>query len=164
LAPVTLVLSPGCVLPACDPRVAELHAYWRRLFVASDLLPARRHFDPTAVPRLLRWIWLVEVERHPLRFRYRLVGTEHVTTLGRDATGAYLDEVHPRFARSSAHALFAAAAERGEVGFYQGPPVYFIERDHWAIERLILPLAHDGRGVDMLLGITVFVRRDGAPA
>jgi len=146
-------------LPAdSDSRVVELHRYWRAIRPAQERLPGRQHFDPVAVPQLLRWLWLVDVTRDPLRFRYRLVGSEHVAALGRDATGEWLDEAHPAFPSSSAHPAFLAAAEGAEIAHYRGPPVYFVRKDFLSIERLILPLARDGVLPNILLGITVFIR------
>lgn len=143
-------------LPPCDGRIAELFDYWLSIAPAPGLLPGRQHFDPVQLPRLLRWIWLVEFEHQPLRFRYRLVGTEHVAALGRDATGQWLDDAHPHFTISSAYQQFVAAAERSEPGYYHGEPVYYLRRDWMTIERLILPLARNGRDTDLLLGLTVF--------
>jgi hypothetical protein len=154
-------VSSRSELPACDEKLAALHRYWRAIHPAATQLPGRRHFDPVAVPQLLPWLWLVEVHRAPLRFKYRLVGTVHVEAEGRDPTGLWLDEAHSSFLASSAFAHFRAVAERGEISFYRGPPVYVIKKEFISIERLILPLAEDGRTVDMLLGITVLKRLDG---
>ena len=145
-----------------DPRVVELHRYWLGIRLPPDRLPGRQHFDPVAIPRLLRWLWLVDVVRDPLRFRYRLVGSEHVAAFGRDLTGEWLEEAHPAFLDSSAHPAFSAAAGGAAISHYRGPPVYFVRKDFLSIERLILPLARDGRLPDILLGITVFTRRASA--
>ena len=142
--------------PGSDPRVAQLHRYWLGIRPAPDRLAGRQHFDPVAVPQLLRWLWLVDIERDPLRFRYRLVGSEHVAAFGRDATGEWLDETHPSFLDSSAYPAFVAAASGAEISHYRGRPVYFVRKDFLSIERLILPLARNGRQPDILLGITVF--------
>ncbi len=150
-----LVLSPGAELPPGDRRVAALYRYWLSLRPGLGLLPGRRHFSPLAVPPLLQWLWLAEVHRMPLRFRYRLVGTRHVNALGRDTTGRWYDEVHPRFESSTAFAQFTAVAEQRRIAFYRGPPVYVIDAKWKTIERLILPFAQNGSDVDMLLGITV---------
>jgi hypothetical protein len=122
---------------------------------SAEALPGRRHLSPIDIPRLLPWLWLAEVHRAPLRFKYRLVGTVHVDVFGRDTTGRWYDEVHPRFLGSTAYPHFVAAAERAQVAFYRGPPVYVIDTDWKRTERLVLPLAQNVRDVDMLLGITV---------
>ena len=146
---------PPFALPPCDERIAELYRYWLAIAPGPGVLPGRQHFDPTAVPRLLRWMWLVEFEREPLRFRYRLVGTEHVTALGRDATGEWLEQAHPHFTLSSAYQQFVAAAEFAMPGYYWGRPVYYLRRDWMTIERLILPMARNGWETDLLIGLTV---------
>ena len=153
--PLACRLTPGSDLPPCDARIVALYRYWLSIRPGPGLLPGRKHFNPTAIPSLLRWIWLADIQRNPLRFKYRLVGTEHVEATGTDPTGHWYDEVHPRFLRSSAYPLFAASAERAEVTFYHGDPVYVIDAKFKIVERLILPMASDGKQVDMLLGITV---------
>ncbi len=145
----------GADLPRCDDRIATLYHHWLALRPAADALPGRAHLNPMRIPRLLPWLWLVDVQRNPLRFKYRLVGTAHTETLNSDPTGRWLDDAHPRFLQSSAYALFQAAAERAEISFYRGPPVYVIDANYKTIERLVLPMARDGKMVDMLLGITV---------
>ena len=155
IEPRDLALDVG--LPPCDERIAELYGYWQSIHPAKGRLPGRQHFDPVDVPQLLPWIWLIEFQRHPLRLKYRLAGTEHVLALGRDPTGYWLDEVHPRFAMSSGYPQFVAAIARAEIGFHKGSAVYYQGRERKRVERLILPLARNGRDVDMLLGLTVFM-------
>jgi hypothetical protein len=77
--------------------------------------------------------------------------------LGRDATGKWLDEAHPRFIASTAYPKFVAAVERGEVGFHKGGAINHSKRSWMSAERLILPMARNGSDVDLLLGITVFM-------
>ena len=151
-----LVFPVDADLPPCDSRVAELHSYWRGISPAPGVLPGRQHFDPLAVPRLLPWLFLIDVARDPLRFKYRLIGTVHVdATGGWNATGLWLDQVHPRFVGSTAFPQFCAVAEGGSFAYYSGLPTYVIKKDYVSIERLLMPLARNGRDVDMLLGITV---------
>ena len=152
---LTCVLAAGADLPPCDARIAELYRYWLSIRPAPVRLPGRRQFDPISIPSLLQWIWLAEVQRDPLRFKHRLVGTAHVDAFGTDMTGRWFDEAHPRFLGSPAYGHFFAAAEHAQIAFYRGPPVYVLDTDWKTIERLILPMAQDGTTVDMLLGITV---------
>ena len=150
---------PHAELPlGCDPRIVQLHRYWLGIRPAPDKLPGRQHFDPVAIPQLLRWLFLVDVVRDPLRFRYRLVGSEHVALFGRDTRGEWLDETHPSFASSTAYPVFASAADGTEISLYRGPPVLFVHKRFLAIERLLLPLARNGRQPDILLGITIFTQ------
>jgi hypothetical protein len=163
MSSIAELLAPSAALPACDNRLVALHRYWSSVRPAPELLPGRRHFDPAAVHKLLALVWLVDVHRAPLRFKYRLIGTAHVEAEGRDRTGEWLDEAHERFATSTALPQFVAVAEAGRIAFYRGPPAYVVKKDYIAIERLILPLATGGRMVDMLLGITVLNPKTAPP-
>jgi hypothetical protein len=153
---VECILAADAALPPCDRRIAELHRYWRSISPAPGRLPGRQHFDPLAVPRLLRWLWLLDVHRNPLRFRYRLVGTEHVLVVGRNLTGKWIDEEFPHFIRLSAFAHFLAAAEHGKVCYRSGFPVLHVPKDYMQFERIFLPMAQNGRDVDMLLALSIY--------
>ncbi|MGO8913260.1 MAG: PAS domain-containing protein [Bradyrhizobium sp.] len=149
-------IAAGAKLPACDDRIAALYLHWLSLCPASGVRPGWERFDPRKIPYLLPWIWLVDVQRDPLRFKYRLVGAAQSELAKSDPTGRWLDEANARFKQSSAYALFQAVAERSVVSFYRGPPAYVIDANDMTVERLILPMARGGKTVDMLLGITVF--------
>jgi hypothetical protein len=73
-------------------RVQRLYEYWRAKAGAEGAVPRRGDIDPTELPDLLPNLMLLDVERDPLRFRYRLVGTRVVDFSYRDFTGTYLDE------------------------------------------------------------------------
>jgi len=156
---VGVLLAPKAGLPPCDQRIGELHHYWLSRWPAPDLLPGRQHCNPSDIPALLPWVWLADVHRNPLRFKYRLVGTGCVEATGPEITGRWLGEVHPDFRGSALYPHFEAAAERAQVAYYRGPPLYIsaiYDRKWKTLERLILPLAKDGRNVDMLFCMTTF--------
>lgn len=152
-------LPPEAALPPCDERIVKFYDYWLAMHPARSVLPGRQHFDPARVPALLPWLWLIDFQRDPLRFKYRLIGTGHVRELGFDPTARWLDEVHPRFATSSSYDQFIATVDRAEIGFYRGSPGFYTKRDYMAAERLLLPLARNGADVDLLLGITVTMHK-----
>jgi hypothetical protein len=145
--------------PKADRRVRELYGYWRAIHPPGGGLPGRQHLDPVDIPSLLTWIWLIDVVRAPLRFRHRLIGTEHVRVMERDVTGQWLDVVYPRFQTSPAYQQFIACAERGETQYRSGLPLFHQPRELLSMERLLLPLARDGSEVNMILAITVYHSR-----
>jgi hypothetical protein len=140
----------------CDPRVAMLWRYWQSRAPAPHLLPGRQHLVPSEIQGLLRNVFLCDVVREPVRFRYRLIGSTISSLMERDDTGAWLDEAHPQFAGSVAEAEFVAAAEAARPAYYRGPPTFHMDRDYLWMERLLLPLARNGADVDMLVGITLY--------
>jgi len=156
MEPVDCLLPISAEPPACDDRTAELFRYWRSLWPADGLLPGRQHVDPLAIPRLLPWLRLYEVHRDPLRFKYRLVGTECVRMLGRDPTGRWFDETFPGAGASRTHESLVGVANGAGLGYRCGPPPRnLVGQDNIDSELILLPLARDGRLVDMVLGLTV---------
>lgn len=143
-----------------DKRIQQLHAHWLGLHPGPGVLPGRQHVDPAALPRLLPFLWLGDVQRVPLRFRYRLLGTEHLRVFGRDYTGHWLDQVHPGFEASRGYAHYVAAVAEGRTGYRRGHTILgpALPQRYRGIERLLLPLARDGGTVDMLLAISIYHR------
>ncbi len=151
----TDILALGSPPPDSDPRILGLYAYWRYIAPAPGVLPGRQHFDPIDTPKLLRWIWLADVERDPLAFRYRLTGSEFVIAMGAEFRGRCIGEADPDFLQTPRGQHYIAVAE-GQTGYLRGCPVVYPDRNHSYLERLALPLARDGKNVDMLLGLTVY--------
>jgi len=138
------------------PRIAEIYAHWLTL-APPGRLPGRQHFDPIRIPHLLPSLWLTEIERDPLRFRYRLIGTRIVRAVGMDRTGAYLDEAHPNFYETSAYTALKAIMEDAQPRWRKGRAELSRAHDDVVrLERIYLPLARDGRTVDMVLCCAVY--------
>lgn len=137
-------------------------AYWRAAAPDPGLMPGRQHIDPLKMPALLPYAWLLEV--HPPlenmsipRFRYRLVGSHVDFGMGESKTGKWLHEIEPGFDTVSlASRSFVDAATTAQISHRRGKPRLRMNADCAELERLTLPLATDGRHVDMLLGFTVF--------
>jgi hypothetical protein len=75
-----------------SPRIRRLYAYWSGLR-RGEGLPRRADVVPDQIKDLLPNIMIVDVEREPLRFRYRLVGTKVVEYNDVEFTGRYLGEI-----------------------------------------------------------------------
>ncbi|HEX3497840.1 MAG TPA: PAS domain-containing protein, partial [Stellaceae bacterium] len=75
-----------------NPRIAQFFDYWLSIKPGNGL-PGRQHFDPLDIPLLMPRVWMLDVLRAPLRYRYRLAGTKEVETLQREVTGLMFDEV-----------------------------------------------------------------------
>jgi hypothetical protein len=130
---------------------------------SGNLIPARCEFDPLLeVPGLVRFMMLKDVQRDPLDFRYRLVGTglrHHMTT---DWTGKFMSEVEYQRPPSTIWDYHKQVAESGEPLFikpnYVGP-----HKDYLFIESVMLPLAKDHRNVDMIMIFIDFLRQRPGP-
>lgn len=143
-----------------DDRVRAIYDYWRAIHRCVDSLPRRADFDPLDVPKLLPWIWLTDVYRDPIRFRYRLFGTRHCDAMGADYTGQWLDEAFPDFPGEPGYADYLQVAEQRRPSYRKGPAQYHVP-NYRTIERILLPMVDDDDAVNMLLALTVYHDRIG---
>ena len=140
---------------AWHPKLRALHSYWVSLWRA-DRLPARQQIDPLAIPQLLDSVYLIDIERDPLRFRYRLMGTKLVSFRGRELKGLYMDEAHAQFETSPIRLQYEELARRAEPQWRKGAALFNWGEGRQSIERLLLPLATDGATPDCILGMSVY--------
>jgi hypothetical protein len=142
--------------------VAQCHDYWRRI-APPGRLPGRQHVWPGDMVPYLPHVWLLDVVREPLRFRYRLIGTAEVRVLGTDLTGRWLDEVHGEtWDDPSVRDRLRFMAETGRPTWSRSPVLWGPDRSHQIIENCLLPLAADGHTVDMILACSVLCNADGS--
>ena len=137
------------------PLVSDFYDYWLRI-APPGRLPGRRHIVAEDIARLWSRVWMLDVFRAPLRYRYRLCGTEMVRSLGREVTGRWLDEVHPQLvANPESRERFRFMAETARPTWRRCPPLWTRDPDHRTIETCIVPLAEDGSAVDKMLAVSV---------
>jgi len=142
--------------------VRRAYEYWLGQRPGGGL-PGRQHIDPTDIPFLLRGLWLIDVAREPFRFRYRLVGTRIVEAMGRDPTGLWLEEAHPHASSVPGFFLrYERVAQTGIPSRRRGTALLWSHRDYREIENILLPLAADGKTVDMIMVYTSVYRVDGS--
>ena len=122
-------------------RLRFMYDFWDQYRMGRPL-PPDSVIDPLHMPReCLPFLSVFEVEREPLRFRTRLVGTALVRELGEDQTGCYVDEV------SGARGQLARltwCAHRGRP-YFASHRATFSERSYKHYNALVLPFA-DGTG------------------
>jgi len=141
----------------CHPKIRAIYDYWRSAHPKGGGLPGRQHIDPIDIPRLLPNVWLIDVCREPYRFRFRLLGTLVVDYAGEDNTGKWFDERWPDFDSS----VFLDVVETGRPSWARGLSKMRPEKNYYELERVRLPMATDGKTVDMILVLTVFFDSEG---
>jgi hypothetical protein len=147
---------------APHPRIAELIAHWQGLAPGPNLLPGRQHFDPTAVPRLLPNIWLLEVGPPPSpRYRVRLIGGAVVEAGFPARPGEFIDEERFTADPTAIRLQLDGVVETRRYDWRRGQPNVHHSKYVDSLERVFLPLATDGTTVDTLLAMTVFYWNDG---
>jgi hypothetical protein len=163
--PVDFGIWTGHLIPddrsAWHPLVRRFYDYW--LSVAPPgCLPGRQHIAPEEIVPLLSRLWMLDVFRDPLRFRYRLVGTEMTRSVQRELTGTWLDESQPESARNvDLRDRYRFILETGRATWRRGPTMWLRDPAHRLVENLLAPLASDGRTVDKIIGFSVLFDTTG---
>jgi hypothetical protein len=126
----------------------QLYDYWQEKR-AGRIFPARRDLAPIEFQFVLGNVVLIDVTHDPLRFRFRLVGTNIVYHEGIDPTGLYLDElplVEGRQVLDSAYRHVVAAREP-----VRNIRERILDGRTRRFEALLLPLSSDDKTVDMIM-------------
>ena len=139
--------------------VIEGFRYWQSKR-NGHAIPARADFDPLPeIPGLVRFMMLKDVQRDPLDFRYRLVGTGLLNHMTTDWTGKFMSEVEYQRPPSTIWDYHQRVAETAQPLFikpnYVGP-----HKDYLFVESVLLPLGRDHRTVDMIMIFIDFLRQD----
>lgn len=114
------------------------------------------------VPDLLPNLWLVDVVRGtPNRYRYRVVGEAPPDAGAPMRAGMFIDEMGSLIDQVAAHKSYDEVVRTGQPEWRKGQPIVKHLKFVASLERVKLPLAEDGRTVDMILGMTVFYMLDG---
>lgn len=133
----------------------EMFAYWasRR---EDGRLPGRAAIHPQHFKRHLPTVSLIDVLAEPRDYRLRLAGTGLYSVYGREITGRTLEDVCTPHAaaywRSELDKI--VQSKRPGVGLHS---LAWRGAAHLSILWLRMPLASNGRDVDMILGYDVVV-------
>lgn len=144
------------------PSIAALWGYLRSRRPSGP--PFRRaDFDPVDVPRLLPRLWLFDVLRDPLDFRYRVVGTNITASMNVDPTGRKLSEFYAdkRDVIAPVWARMETTVATRRASWRRGPAIATRHDTRDAIENVMLPFVDAAGEAEMLFGLSVIFRVDG---
>jgi hypothetical protein len=137
------------------PMVRRFSEYWLSVTPRGQL-PGRQHVRPEELVPLLPRLWMLDIYRDPLRFCYRLVGTNIVQSVGRELTGRWLDEAQPEVvATPMAYNRYRFIAETGRPTWRRGRIYWKRDPKQRTIENCLVPLATDGMTVDKIFAVSV---------
>lgn len=135
-------------LAPADPDLRRLYEFWSAQR-GTRFAPPRAPFDPVALRYVLGNLLLVDVLHDPLRFRYRLCGTNIVQRVGLDLTGRFVDEhPEPQF-REFALQRYRSLVETGAPMYSLRDQVFDGRTRRYEV--LMLPLSSDGVTTDMII-------------
>lgn len=140
-----------------DPGILQLYEYWCSKRVKDDI-PFRSDMDPVVeIPRLLSAVWLMDIEKPDLRFRYRLLGNDMVSAGAIPKVGDYLDE-RPKVGRIDETIRAFKDVCRTRRPFWRiGAP--HLHHDHLVagLQLISLPLSvGQPNDVGMLMNMTIY--------
>ncbi|MDE1930501.1 MAG: PAS domain-containing protein [Alphaproteobacteria bacterium] len=132
-----------------SPLLQRLHQDWESRRRGRQM-PARADFDPVDLKYVLGYLSLIDVQRDPLRFRFRIHASNIAGRVGFDLTGKDVDAIADVHYRKLVRAHYIAVVEQ------RRPVVEFRDRvvtDNTCLhcEVLALPLADDGETVDRIM-------------
>lgn len=144
-----------------DPEFLQALVYWH-MRRGARAMPARSDLDPMELAKILSKVMLVDVLPEAPHFRYRVFGTTIADWMKFDATGQTLDAIKPENYRKM---LFATYMECVGARTPIAHRVLWDTKDvPHRYKRLMMPLATDGKRVDMLLITSVSEAFDEASA
>jgi hypothetical protein len=143
------------------PLVRQFYEHWLSI-APPGRLPGRQHVEPERMVPMLSRMWMLDVHRNPLRFRYRLYGTALVRSMNREVTGQWLDEAQPETALNPVlRDRFRFIVGTGRPSWRRGPSLWDRDPLHRMIENCFAPLAADGETVDKIMGLSVLFDSEG---
>jgi hypothetical protein len=141
--------------------VRQFYEHWLSI-APPGRLPGRQHIAPEQMVPMLSRIWMLDVHRNPLRFRYRLCGTALVRSLNREVTGQWLDEVQPEtVCNPMVRDRYCFVAKTGRPTWRRGPSLWDRDPQHRIIENCVAPLAANGKSVNVIIGFSVLFDSSG---
>lgn len=158
---MSIMASPVVEYPeVISPILREGYGYWRGKR-GDHPFPARSDFDPLMeAPKLARNMMLLDVERDPLDFRYRLIGDKLRDHMGENWVGRRWSEIPQQRPPNPIWLHHQWVVENRLPRFirpnYVGP-----HREFMFIESAVLPLGADPARVDMLMLFVDFLSKVG---
>lgn len=138
-----------------DTKLQRLYAYWQELH-GDGCIPSRRDIDPVDIPDLLANIFLLDVVGDAEDFVFRLAGTLVEDAFSMSLRGKSIAEIQRRAGTEIPVAHHIEVARGGGPRYREGE-MRVAGREHWKIQRLLLPLASDGQTIDVLIGGAIFL-------
>lgn len=141
------------------PRLQAFHDYWNQLRGPSPA-PPRSAFDIIQVPRdLLPHLILLDVLDDRKSFRYRVVGTEVVSRVGREFTGETVQEYYGLHEGPEVIDGYISVVEGRRPHVFTAS-LRSIGKDFLTYDRLAVPLLGGSGAVEQILACFDFRRTD----
>jgi hypothetical protein len=138
-----------------SPTTRVGYDYWKEKR-GTRLMPSRSDIDPAEIAKILPHVFLLDVKRDPIDFRYRLIGAKMDEYMLGRYTGMWMSQIPHQAPPSQIHANCRKAVT-DRVPFLANTPYVGKNKEFLTTEDLIMPLADDGERADMLFVVIGFV-------
>lgn len=136
-----------------NQEIREFQNFWNSLSKTNGI-PHRSALDPLSLKAILPNVFIMGVHYDPVpRFTYRLIGTRIVETLGRDATGKPLEDLHATTPDVVESLIETVEARRPMRSFGS---VSWVGKDFLNFETGVFPFLTDGDRIGQLAGATIY--------
>jgi hypothetical protein len=122
---------------------------------SQRLMPAWGHIDPAAIKQHLPMVWSWRWDPALETFVGRLAGEEVIAVLGKNTRGKRLDECFSPAVVEVVLERYKRVMEEPAFMHGEGKVYVLAGGEGWG-ERIVMPLAADGRHGDGLLGATFY--------
>ena len=142
----------------------QVLAYWREMRMGAEM-PLMKNLDPVKMGRWLSHITIIEVQRDPLAFVYRLTGEKLETAHGAGIKGTDVRAVNDAAPGmgDTLHLMYKKMLEYRKPAALRGDLV--MENPGLkGIELLILPVSLEGENVDRLMSVAYYYEQSLMPA
>jgi hypothetical protein len=130
------------------PQLRKLYEWWCAHRIEGKL-PSRRQIDPLDLKFLLGNLLIIDVSYNPLRFRFRLFGSELAARLRHDWSGKPLDTYPDAEFRQHLQRIWEEAVTVSRP--IANSRRMILDGRAYRYDGLILPLSSDGEKIDALL-------------
>jgi len=144
--------QPLASLPAADPELFQVFEYWQSRR-QEGLLPRRKDIDVLQLKPVLGHTHLVDVSaQDPAEYRFRLYGSKVRLDRFRNYTNSKVGDYPSEPYRNALIEDYSSVVWTGTPLYQQ--VVARLQSIPYSYSRLLLPLAEDGRKVNMLVVCT----------
>jgi len=139
-----------------SPALKAVAAHWNAARNGT-LMPSWQRLRPAQIAQQLSIIWAYKFDRVGLQFIGRLAGERISECFGKNFRGARLQDIHPPHGFEISHAAMSRVALTPAIYLCRGALFKYMGRVIPG-ERIMLPLATDGRNSDGVLGASYYQR------
>lgn len=139
------------------PTIKTLVEYWHAR-CRGGRLPSRCDINPSQLKAILPTMFIIDCPTREERdWTYRLIGTEIVNNEGYDKTGLSVRDYYTGSAWPLLRHEYLQCMNDHRPMYRADRAFDRLARESFDFERIFLPLASDGRNVDMIIGVVEYL-------